>query len=206
MAKIKLEERIIEELSNEENSVIDRYISISQNCLTDYLSLRIIIEISADVELTGLESDEKNSEVRELANKYLMLLKELVATIARANMTAESFYEKLYKVVFQEDLFPVNDREKGIILFFLAQRVPGLPYYQAHEPVILEDEEFRHIINVIRDELNKAVYMMTDRFDSRTEMTSQLCDIADSLETREQKAVFWACILHQKRSKSEDSN
>ena len=46
MAKIKLEERIIEELSNEENSVIDRYISISQNCLTDYLSLRIIIEKS----------------------------------------------------------------------------------------------------------------------------------------------------------------
>ncbi len=204
-----MEKNIITILTDEKLSVCDRYTTIYRKCLSEkgkenYLYLKDIIELSSGVQLP--KADEDNSLFKKIANQYYMLLKEIVSSIARKNLIPEEFYERLYANVFQSNIFPEKESERGIILYLMARRISGLPYYQAYDPVILEDNEFREVIKSIENELEKAKYMMNDRFDSRTEITSQLCDIADSLETREKKSVFWACVLNNRWQKDEETD
>ncbi len=194
-------------LTDEKISACERYSVIYEKCLSkknkeNYLYLKEIIETSSRIRLP-IEDDKYTNEFKRIANQYYMLLKELVNSIARMNLIPEEFYERLYTSVFQSSVFPEKESERGIILYLMSQKISGLPYYQANEPVYLEEDEFRELIRSLEDELNRAKYMMNDRFDSRTEVASQLCDIADSLDSREKKAVFWACILQNRRQRDE---
>jgi len=189
-------------LENEESKVFERYIILYRKFLTEnnqenYLTFKAIIEVSNDVRLSEDESDESNPVIRKIGNQYYMLLKELVSSIARLNLIPEEFYERLYKSIFQSNIFPERETDRGIILYFLALKINGLPYFQAKNPIILDDEKFKEIIKEIKPELDKAMYMIKDRFDSLTEMASQLSDIADSLKSKEKKSVFWACVLQR---------
>lgn len=200
-------ESILNELNNEECSISERYISIyrkilSTNKTDNYLSFMKIIEVSDTIDYPETEDEE---QVREIVLQYYRLLSDLVSAIAKLNLIPESFYEKLYKSIFQSDIFPETEADRGIILYILAQKMPSLPYRQAHNPVVLEDERFSDLVDSIKDELSEALYFMfNNRFNSRTEAASQLSDIAESLDSREKKAVFWACVLINAQRQSED--
>lgn len=196
-------------LEKEDQKVYERYIALYRACLSEnvqanYLAFKEIIEISNEIKLLEDEKDDSNPTIRRLGNQYYMLLKELVSSTARLNLIPEEFYERLYKNIFQSSIFPEKDSERGIILYFLAQKINGLPYIQAKKPIILEEEKFREIITEIKPDLDKAMYMIRDRFDSLTEIASQLTDIADSLNSKEKKSVFWACVLQRYNKDASD--
>lgn len=197
-------------LNDETKSLVDRYVELYKNILSDdgqdsYLNLKSIIEIAKAENLSD-ESEDDNRLVQDLAYRYFRLLRELVRSITRQNLIPEAFYETLYKYVFLSEMFPEDAQKKGILLYFIAQKMrPYLPYYQAHNPVVLENDAFDMIMDDINEELEKAIYMMNRSFNSLSEEASQLCDIADSIDGREKRAVFWSCIINAKRRKIEQS-
>ena len=199
----------------EDNSLVvsDRYIKLYRELLSgnyenSYSVFKEIVEVSNDISFENVEDEDDDDSplIRHITNRYFRLLGELVVSISRMNLFSEGFYERLYASVFQSDVFPQTDSERGIILYLLSLKIYGLPYYQAKDPVILENSRFTDLVGEIEKELDKALYMMKNRFDSRTEAASQLCDIADSLDSREKKAVFWACVLQTRRPKDDDSD
>lgn len=205
---VNIEETILKELNDETRSVIDRYTEIYRKLLSvenmmNYSVFQKIIEVSDGISPADSDSVDKNPLVRDIGNQYYLLLKGLVQSISRLNPVPEEFYEKLYKSIFQSDVFPQKDAERGVILYLLSESITGLPYYRANDPVKLENDAFNEIVKELKDELKKALYILNDRFDSRAEEASQLCDIADSIEEREKKSVFWACVINAKRKSEE---
>lgn len=189
-------------LENENLKAHERYVKLYRECLSEnsqenYLVFKEIIEVSDRIRLAEDETEASDPLIRKLTNQYYVLLRELVNAIAKKNLIPEEFYERLFKSIFESSIFPDRESEKGILLYLLAQRINSLPYYQAKDPIVLEEEKFRDIIKEIKPQLDMALYMIRERFDSYTEAASQLTDIADSLKSREKKAVFWTCVMQR---------
>lgn len=206
-----MRKKILEILNNEKASIFERYVSVYRELLSsdkqnNYLLLKDIIEISAKIDFPKNINVNISPDVLAISKQYSKFIKEMVISLSRQNLIPEEFYEKLYENVFESSIFPEKDFDRGIILYILADKTWGLPYYQAKDVAKIEQDEFSAIANgEIKDEITKALFMTKYRFDTWPEVTAQLCDIADTLKDEKQKAVFWACILQNYRQK-DDSN
>ncbi|MBP3195664.1 MAG: hypothetical protein J6N21_01490 [Butyrivibrio sp.] len=200
--------KTIEDAFTTERSIVDAYVFLYKKLLSarnekDYLVLQQIIEnshFSFDKEAVSSELEEKTMI---LGAKYFGFMQEYVHLIARDNPCQEAFYQQIYNEFFCSDLFKLSDMEYGIILFFLSRSVRGLPYYQAVDTVKMSDEQFSETADAIRPELNKAYYMLDDRFDSLTEEASQLYNISEKIEDKNKVIVFWASVIGRIRKTSE---
>jgi len=193
---------IIDELLRSEDYLVNRYIKIYTEVLSkknekNYLYFQYIVENSVDIHVENDEdiSEELSNPVKHVGQVYFDYLEEVVNIITRENYCPEEFYQRLYKTVFDSELIRLKDVEYGIILYFLAACIKGLPYYQANNIVRLSDDQFERIVKDIEPSVVKGVYMINRKFGYNTEIASQLCDLSDELKDRDHKAVFWAIMI-----------
>ena len=88
-----------------------------------------------------------------------------------------------------------NELRQAIFLqcLWLDNRIP---YYQLGEGRhIGNNEEFKRIYKEIEPSLNKGRYIINAKLQYKTQRASLLMEIADSLDTDEQRMVFWASII-----------
>ena len=165
---------------------------------TPWQVVRSIIEYQNQVGTDdGSPSQIDSTEYQKTIRLYLNLLHETVRVIAQKNMSEDDFYICLYRNVFDSDLFPKDDIVHAVLLKVLSTKkmIPELPYIQMQNLLKMSDETFREITAEVAPQINKAVYVLNRHLGSKTEETSQLWEIAKTLEDRNQQIVYWAMII-----------
>jgi hypothetical protein len=192
---------LIDKILGTDEYIVEKYIKIYKEVFSydnekNYLFLKYLIEHSDDSTYDKEGETYTNDEAfNQIGGRYYLLLREMVKAIARKNPCPEAFYQSLYNGLFSSGVLDLGERDWGVILLLLSKHVKGLPYYQANDAIRLSDEKFAEILNDIAPGLDKAIYMINDRFEFKTELTSQLIDICDGIEGRDKKSVFWAAVL-----------
>lgn len=160
--------------------------------------LRIILEYSEQIGNVDDDSPTliSKKEVADFLFIYFDLISAIVKNIIDQNLPVEDFYKKLYTNIFVLDILPHQEKDQGILLYILNEKVAGIPYHYAEDLLKMDDEQYGQIIDSIEDQLTLAVYMLNRRFKSKTEEASQLWKIASSLENKNQQIVFWAMIIN----------
>lgn len=147
--------------------------------------------------ITENSADNPNEDVLEFRERYLSLTREIVRTIVAENLSEAEFYAKLYSVLYTmtTPIFPNTESSKGSLLFILIRDVPELPYFQPQNLLEMENEDYKQAIDNMMPQLQKAIYMLKRNFRSKTEEASQLWEIANTLESRDDKIVYWAAVI-----------
>jgi len=210
--RTKMLERI-EEILDSDNKILDKYVELyitflKNNAENYYLNLKKIIEYSdsnVDFEDDDLDAVAKD-EIATVGLKYFHIIRDLVRVIAEDNDCPEQFYQKLYNHIFGSDLFKLSDREFGVVLFVLSMQIRELPYYQANNLLIMDNDEFAESVIEIGQQVDKGLYMANVRLHTYTEIASQLYDIAESFGNRRKAIVFLAAVMSKyKKPQSEDN-
>jgi hypothetical protein len=163
---------------------------------TPWMVLKSIVEYQDPVGTNdGSPSQIDPNEYQNTIRIYHKLLHETVRVIAQKNMPEDDFYICLYQNIFESKLFPEDDEVHAVFLEVLSEEIPELPYIQMQNLLKMGDEDFREITAKVTPQLNKAVYVLNRHLGSKTEETSQLWEIAQSLDGRNQQIVYWALII-----------
>ncbi|MCR5609247.1 MAG: hypothetical protein K6G26_09315 [Lachnospiraceae bacterium] len=150
-------------------------------------------------------SDEELNYLAIIDKKYHDLMQQIVYALAKNNPEEEAFYIELYKLLFTGELFPKSEKDRGILLFILVKAIKGVKYYKAENVVRLDEKEFDDIVANIMGNIDRALSMIDNRFDTKSEMASQLCQIADKLDSEKEKVVFWGVVIGEARKLKENS-
>lgn len=204
-----------ESLMNTLNSASANQTDIYYRLYEDYFekgdepeeALRIIIDYSGkigDAEDTNPQKITRQEENR-IFNLYEGILHGVVDRITEMNLSQEEFYKKLYAVVFGSgnELLPQSKEEKVIALKILSERELVIPYFQIAETEQISREEFEEGLEKIQPSLREAYYMLNRQFSTTPEEGAQIVRIADSIEDKRQRIIFWTVIINNLRASNE---
>lgn len=105
----------------------------------------------------------------------------------------DDFYCALWNEI-QESRYFEQEKDKGYMLYEIWTD-GRIPYYKMPEGIQMKNEEFKEIIEKNLDQIKKIIFVLNSKYSQRTERSSLLIRILDSLETEEDKAVILAQIL-----------
>lgn len=170
-------------------------------------ALRIILEYPREIgdvddsNPQGITRQEENRIADSLEN----VINGTVNRIADMNLTQREFYKSLYKTLFESDngVFPQSKEEKAITLKILSEDVRAVPYYQVMEFDRISREEFNEEIDNLQTHLQEAYYMLNRQFPTTPAQAAEIVRIADTIEDRKQRIVFWTVIINSLRNVNE---
>lgn len=196
-----MENRTKDILENAPGNKYDVYYVLCNECISNsqepYKTLMEVLKYSKSIGADdGSEpANISTEEIKNAEQKYIDLLNEIVQVIVQDNPTEEEFYKKLYENVFISQLLPQNSKSKAILTKILAEDVMLIPYYQAENLLQMSNEEYRDYLERIKPNVLKALHMLNRNFETLTEIASQLYNILDDIEIREDKIVFISAVL-----------
>ena len=118
------------------------------------------------------------------------MLKSYVHSLVLKNLNEQDFYQKLYDVVFQSDIFPQDEKAQAILLCFLTEKLREIPYFQAVNLLEMDSDEYKEAIQRLNPKIQKIINVLNRNFKSRTEEASQIYEILSSLKNRNDKIVL----------------
>lgn len=140
--------------------------------------------------------DISNDDISNFLSLYFDLISATIKNLIEQNLDISEFYKRLYINIFEAPAFPHEEKDQVILLYVLLyQKSLGLPYYQAKDLLVMDEEKYKNIIKSIEKEISLGVYMLSRHFKSKTEETSQLYNIASKLKSKEEQIVFWSSII-----------
>lgn len=196
----KSESDILRILDEAQGNRTDVYLTLFQEYVkasdAPWQIVKLIIEngnqVGTDDNLPSQISHDKYQETIQL---YQNLLHETVRVIAQKNMSEDDFYICLYQSIFSSELFPKEDEQCAVLLEILSEKIPELPYVQMQNLLEMSDETFKKTTDELNPQLRKAIYVLNRHLRSKTEETSQLWEIANTLGDRDHQIVYWAMII-----------
>lgn len=209
-----MEKKVNDILESARGNKYDVYYILYNECILNSKSpdktLRQILTFSKNIG-TDDDSEPENISAKEIKNieqKYMDLIHEIVQVLIEDNPTEEDFYKKLYENVFVNSIFPQD--VKAILVKILAEDVRFIPYYQAKNLMQMTNDDYKIYLEKLKPDIFKAVHMLNRNFATLTEIASQLYSIEGNLETEQDKIVFISAVLgvimhrHQENEDSED--
>lgn len=144
--------------------------------------------------------------VNEVGSKYYDLLYEIVKMLVKNNFDEIQFYETLFSYTFLIGVFHTTDIEKGILLYFLSEKIPFIPYYRAEHLEKMSDEEYGQIIDRIDPQISKTLFFLNRGFPSKTEEASQIYQVLSSIDDKKSAIVYLSVLISiLKGGKQEDN-
>lgn len=160
------------------------------------LALRFFLENAEDLFQTDRAKPENGPEKLELMDfdfRFGTLVEGMLDHLMSERMEEDDFYRALWDRI-QENSYWKELEQKVLVLYnvWLDGRIP---YYRLPEGIHMEKEEFGQIIDKNIEQLKRIIFILNSKFSQRTEKSSSLMKILESLETEEDKAVILAQIL-----------
>lgn len=158
-----------------------------------FLTLFDIGDFSLDAKNTP-EIFAAKGETEQDIDVIIGVVNNVISNLVERKVTEDDFYINLLNRLLDHG-FLQNELRQAIFLqcVWLDNRIP---YYQLGEGRhIGNNEEFKRIYKEIEPSLNKGRYIINAKLQYKTQRASLLMDIADSLDTNEQRMVFWASII-----------
>ena len=131
--------------------------------------------------------DQQNEE--ELTD----LEKRIVSNLIDSNIEESAFYSELCTKLGDDTLLS-SIEDKAIFLALLWED-PQIPYYQLEEGRVMDNKQYGTIISKIRDPLDKAFFILNAKLHYKTQRSSLLIKVANTLENEDERIVFWAVLL-----------
>ena len=158
-----------------------------------FLTLFDIGDFSLDAKNTP-EIFAAKGETEQDIDVIIGVVNNVISNLVERKVTEDDFYINLLNRLLDHG-FLQNELRQAIFLqcVWLDNRIP---YYQLGEGRhIGNNEEFKRIYKEIEPSLNKGRYIINAKLQYKTQWASLLMEIADSLDTDEQRMVFWASII-----------
>lgn len=117
----------------------------------------------------------------------------VLSDAAQNMIPQDELIDRLWAIYCNSDLLK-DDRWKASFL----QRIwmdEMFPYYQPPTQPEMEDDEFNKIALKIDHEISAGLSMFNAPLPQMTQITKNIMDIATSLETEEERIVFWSFML-----------
>lgn len=195
-----LKEKAQNIMANAVGNYLDVYATLYTECIkksdAPWEILAMILdysgEIGSDDEAPEIMSAEKE---RSLISFYHPVVKEIAQVLARKNDAEDIFYKNLYKTVFCSELFPQDDSVYTILLVILSKLISVIPYYYLDRLLQMENDTYQAIIKRINPQIDKTLHIMNRHLESRTEEASALYDIAESINDKNDRIVYWSAVL-----------
>ena len=119
--------------------------------------------------------------------------KRILQNLINANVSEDEFYEKLWNKLNDSDLFPnFEDKTALLLSLWLDTRIP---YYQLGDSCSMENDEFKSTIDLLSPQIKKARFIVYSGKEQKTQRTSLLMDVADTITEYKEKVVFWSYII-----------
>lgn len=125
--------------------------------------------------------------------KNNMLIQNIIENLAKQNTAEDVFYHKLWEKIQDNILFPDEEAQSYFLSCLWESNL--IPYYHLDEGISMENEEYRDRLKKLDDLLKRANYIIYAQLEQKTQRASLLMDLADKLEDKSDKAVFWAYAL-----------
>lgn len=177
-------------------SVYDIYYVLYKECLLKQENSGVILETilkeaaEKKIEENGCSTYIDDEIIEKTKYLYYNLLGESVTSLIRKNLEHAEFYQTLYHLIFESELFDCDEKMKAVLLYLLAEKIRPFPYYQAINMLEMTGDVYRETVQRLEPEIRKAMYILNRRFQSRTEEASQIYEILSGIENKEDQIVF----------------
>ncbi|NSG82168.1 hypothetical protein HFM85_07170 [Blautia schinkii] len=186
--------------SNATGNIYDIYYALYMDFLSESQldnPASILQELLEEVSRYKFEDDKNykyiaETDIEETQNHYFSLLSAYIHSLTLDNLNEQDFYSKIYNVVFKSDIFPQDIKSQSILLYFLAEKIPEIPYFQATNLLKMPAEEYKATIQRLNPQIEKIINILNRRFATRTEEASQIYEIISSIEDKKDKIVLLA--------------
>lgn len=176
--------------------------------------LRIFLEqiTTADMTQNVTESFlEIPAAFQEDLKELSSLKNRVIFNLIHNNVGETEFYQEIYEKLTDSSLISSQEGQSVFLqLLWLDRRIP---YFQLDEGVAMDNEKYRDIIDKIQPAITKGFFILNTHLQYKTQRSSLLLDVADSLENKDERIVFWAVLLGRilqmeriLRSSAEDSS
>lgn len=187
---------IHEKCENATGNIYDIYYALYKDYLLGHDNPAFILQkLSEEVQHHEFKDDQNynyicEEEIEKTGYLYFDLLKSYVHSLVLKNLNEQDFYQKLYSVVFQSDIFPQDEKTQAILLCFLTEKLREIPYFQAVNLLKMDSNEYKEAIQRLNPKIQKIINVLNRNFKSRTEEASQIYEILSSLKNRNDKIVL----------------
>lgn len=142
---------------------------------------------------TDQEEDSVALDFIQFRYKYGTLVEGILDKLISDRMNEDDFYCAVWDEI-QNSTYFVQEKEK-IYAMYVIWTDGRIPYYKMPEGIQMENEKFGEIIKKNNEQIKKIIFILNSKFAQKTERSSLLIGVLDSLETEEDKAVILAQIL-----------
>lgn len=197
----KLYDKLKNTIYNATANVIDVYGILYREYIADQENpceaLQIILEetIKVKFDCEGTPETVAADTVDEVRDVYFGMLQETARVLAHMDLDVSSFYQKLYKHVFESDIFPKDEDSRVALLYLLGEEVPGMPYYPIVDLIKINGDKFKEIVERLTPQIYETRYMLGHEFSKKTERASQIYRIMNQVDSVEEKVVYLAVLF-----------
>lgn len=137
-------------------------------------------------------------ERQEGLQECLTLENRLVSNLTQSRVSAEEFYRSLWEKINDSTLI-TDSHGRASFLFFL--RIDSrIPYFELDEGCVMEDERYKELVDKLQPAIAKGSFILSANLKYKTQRASLLMDVANGLESEEERIVFWAVLLGRCRA------
>lgn len=197
---LEKQEKLLNIIKEAQGNSLDIYYVLFQEYLKDDENpselLRLIMEFPNEIGEDDGASEKISQQVEnEVIQQYKSYLFDTVKLLMKSNDTAKEFYEKLWYTVFSSPTSPKDSEQCAVILKFLSEEIPMLPYYQAVDEILMENDEFSKRVRNLSPRIQEAMHMLNRHFPQKTVESSQILRLSENL-SKEDACVYWALVMN----------
>ena len=149
-------------------------------------------EISSEFLEFDIVPDSRLPEIIRLENN-------LISKQIEKRVSEEEFYAELWKRLWDDVVLP-NDEDR-IAFFQILWTDNRIPYFEIGEGNIIQEDDFQKIRKKIAPAIQKGKFIMDANLKHKTQWSSLLMELANSLEDETERVVFWAVLIGSLRDK-----
>ena len=131
----------------------------------------------------------------EQARDIARLSNQLLLNLIQGNPSEADFYHALWLKYCDGLLMPDGEAQSVFLqCLWMDLRIPY--FHRSSEGCTMDDDEYREIYRKLKPEIiRRAQFYLSVRFRQKTQRASLLMDLADSLDSERERAVFWSYVI-----------
>lgn len=199
-ANSKKQEKLLKTMQEATGNSLDIYYVLFEEYLKSDENpselLRLVMEFPNEIGADDGASEKISQQVEnETIQQYKSYLFDTVKLLMESNDTVNEFYKKLWDAVFSSPTSPKDSEQCAVILKFLFDEIPMLPYYQAVDEILMENDEFSRRVDNLTTRIQEAMHMLNRHFPQKTVESSQILRLSEDL-SKEDACVYWALVMN----------
>lgn len=149
---------------------------------------------------SGISKKEINDLKEEYGQTVDTLLDTLLQKAIKTNMSTSMFYENVWNLIIQNPIFSTKI-EKVFALYYILIDA-RIPYYPINLGLEMNNSEFRNLIDICEEDIQKARFVLAVDFPQKTMEASNLIDIIMSQDDYKKQVVIMSRILLELRDRN----